>query len=412
MNRMETAKLKSAVVVYLAGMVMIHAAVFWNVRESVRKGYSDFTIYYCAGTMVRQGLGHQLYDEGVQYEVQRQFSPQVAIRLGALPYNHPPFEAAFFAPLTYLSYPSAFVLWDLVNVGMLAAIPCMLRPHLPQLRPYSWPLWFLASLGFSPIFFALLQGQDAILLLLLYTLAFVCLKRTRDVLAGVCLGFALFKPHLVLPFVFLLLVQGRKKVLSGFLFIMIVLGLISWNIVGWRGMMLYPSHVLYLEETMAKGAISDMPNLRGMLDVLFHTAPYTHTAILGTSLGLLLFTAWQCHGMSKKNLFDLKFSLAVIATILVSYHALVYDLSVLILAVWLLANDILGKGKFRGWRKVLIVTAITVFVFAPLQLFLSLHHNGSALLGWVLLLWLFGIVGEISFQTSQDKGLQNAGVAG
>jgi hypothetical protein len=155
-----------------------------------------------------------------------------------------------------------------------------------------------------------------------------------------------------------------------------------------------------------------MPNLRGMLDVLFHAAPYTHTAILVTSLGLLLFTAWQCHGMSKKNLFDLAFSLAIIATILVSYHALVHDLSVLILVVLLLANGILGKRKFRGWRKVLIMTAITVFVFAPLQLFLSLHHNGSALLGWVLLLWLFGIAGEISFQTSQDEALQNAGVAG
>jgi hypothetical protein len=409
---MKASKLKFVVVVYLAGVVAIHAIMFWDVRESVQKGYSDFTIYYCAGTMVRQGLGHQLYDDSMQFKVQRQFSPEVAIRLAALPYNHPPFEAAFFAPFTYLSYPSAFVLWDLVNLGMLAALPYMVRPHLPQLRHYPWPLWFLASLGFSPIFFALLQGQDAILLLLLYALAFVYLKRAHDVLAGVCLAFALFKPHLVLPFVFLLLVCGRKKILYGFLITMIVLGLVSWGIVGWRGTMLYPSHVLHVEGTMARVAISDMPNLRGMLDVLFHASSYTPTGILVASLSLLFFTAWQCRSMGNKNLFELKFSLAVIATILVSYHAMVYDLSVLILAVLLLANDILEKDKFRGWQNMLIVTAMAVFVFSPLQLVLSLHHNGLALVGWVLLLWLFGIAGEISFQARQIKGLQNAGVAG
>ena len=82
---MRASRLKGAVFLYLTGMVMIHAVVFWSVRESVRKGYSDFTIYYCAGTIVRRGLGHQLYDNVTQFKVQREFSPEVAIRLDALP---------------------------------------------------------------------------------------------------------------------------------------------------------------------------------------------------------------------------------------------------------------------------------------------------------------------------------------
>jgi len=392
-------------------MVMIHAVVFWSVRESVRKGYSDFTIYYCAGTIVRQGLGHRLYDNATQFQVQREFAPEVATRLDALPYNHPPFEALLFTLFAYLSYPSAFVLWTLANLTMLMSLPFLLRPHLPQLQNHPWPLWALASLGFFPIFLNLLQGQDAILLLFLYTLTFVCLKKNRDAFAGGWLALGLFKPHLVLPFIFLLLVQGRKKILYGFLPTATLLVLISTAIVGREATLLYPRYVLHLEDTLAGGAIvpSDMPNLRGMLEAIVPDVPHMLTAVLVTSLGLLLFTAWESYKSRRKNLFDLKYSLAAIATVLVSYHAMIYDLSILMLPVFLLANELAGKGEFRGYRSVLMATAVAILFFSPLQLVLSVRDHRSALLGWALLLWWFGIAREISFRSFENVELHNAG---
>src|SRR5581483_3826875 len=115
----------SFIVLYLLGIVVIHAAVFWNVRGMVRKGYSDFAIYYCAGTILREGMGHHLYDNVTQFRIQQEFAPDVPIRHGALPYTHPPFEGLFFFPFTYLSYQHAFILWDVFNFGMLTAIPFM-----------------------------------------------------------------------------------------------------------------------------------------------------------------------------------------------------------------------------------------------------------------------------------------------
>jgi len=396
---MQASKLKFAVFVYLGGTVAIYAAMFWNVRDSVRKGYSDFAIYYCAGTMVRQGLGHQLYDDATQFKVQQEFSPDVAIRLGALPYNHPPFEALLFVPFTYVPYPWAFALWDLANLAMLMSLPFLLRPHLPQLQNYPSPLWVLTSLGFFPIFAALLQGQDAIMLLFLYALAFVCLKRNRDAFAGGWLALGLFKPHLVLPLIFLLLVQGRKRILFGFVPIAAMLALVSIAIVGTEGIVLYPHYVAHLEDTLARGAIvpSDMPNLRGMLDLLFLGIPHMVTAILATSLALFLFAAMECRRVGQ-NIFDLQFCLAAITTVLVSYHAMIYDLSVLMVPLLLLANALSGKGKFRGWRSVLTMVAVATFFFPPLTLFLSTREHRSALLGWGLLVWLFGIAGEISLR--------------
>jgi hypothetical protein len=401
---MQISKLKFAICLYLAGIVTIHAAVFWSVREQIRKGYSDFTIYYCAGTIVRRGLGHQLYDNVTQFKVQREFSPEVAIRLDALPYNHPPFEAVIFAPLAYVSYPSAFTLWTLANLAMLISLPFLLQPELHHLQSYSWPFWVFASLGFFPIFFAMLQGQDAILLLFLYTLAFVCLKRNRDALAGGWLAFGLFKPHLILPFILLLLVQGKKKVLYGFVPIAAVLALLSAVVVGWEGMLQYPVYVLHLEATMARGAImpSDMPNLRGVLYLLLHGDSYVGVVTLALSVGVLIFAAWRCR--TEASLFGSKFSLGAVSTVLVSYHGLGYDLSLLMLPILLLADELLGSGNIRGLPDFLTVAAIALLFFSPLQLVLLMRSNQLALMGWAVVLLMCGIAGQMSLRSRQMGG--------
>ena len=395
--RMNASKLKFAVFAYLAGMVAIHAAMFWNVRGSIRKGYSDFSIYYCAGTMLRQGLGHQLYDDSAQFKIQREFSPQVAIRFGALPYNHPPFEAALFVPLTYVPYPVAFALWDLVNMAMLVALPFLLRPYLGHLQNCSWPLWVLASLGFFPIFIALLQGQDAILLLCLYVLAFVCLKQNRDIFAGGWLALGLFKPHVVLPFVLLLLVQGRKKILYGFLPAAAVLALVSVAIVGRETILHYPEYVLHLENTMARGAIvpSNMPNLRGVLNLI--PGGNHGVGMLGPvlSMSVFLFAAWQCRVAPSKDLFNLKFCLAMVASILVSYHLLSYDLSMLMLPLLLLSNELVIQRNLRTWPRALIITSVSILLFSP-GLILLMRNNRLAVAGLAVLLLLGGIAGQIS----------------
>jgi hypothetical protein len=392
---MRASKLKSAVVVYLTSMVMLHTLVFWSVRESIRKGYSDFTIYYGAGMILRQGLEHRLYDNVTQFKVQREFAPEVAIRLVALPYNHPPFEAVIFAPFTYYSYPSAFVLWAFLNLGMLISLTFILRPELHHLQGLPITFWMLAILGFFPIFFALLQGQDSILLLFLYTLAYLCLKKKRDVFAGCWLALGLFKPHLILPLICLLIVQGRKRVLYGFLPISAVLVLISIGIVGTEGMLSYPHYVLHLEDRMAQGAIlpSDMPNLRGVLYVLLHGKSYMLLTVLVSSVAVLFFAAWRCRTGS--DFFDLKFSLASVATVLVSYHALGYDLSLLMLPILLIVNELLGKEKVSELSDFIIIAAIAVLFFSPIQFFLLMRSNLLALMGWAVLLLLCGIAAQI-----------------
>src|SRR5437868_14028208 len=167
---MKRENLRGLLIIFLVSMVSLHVAIAWRARELVRRAYPDFTIFYSAGTILRRGLGHQLYDEATQFRIQQEFAAGVSIRQGPLPYNHPPFDALIFEPLARLPYFSAYLLWDLVNLLMLLAVVLLLRPHILMLQGSSAFFWVFVSLAFFPVFIALLQGQDSILLLLLVTL--------------------------------------------------------------------------------------------------------------------------------------------------------------------------------------------------------------------------------------------------
>jgi hypothetical protein len=402
---MKGANRKLVAALYVSSVLAIHVLIVWNSRTKIVKGYPDFTIYYAAGSIVRQGMGHRLYDDATQLQAKRQFAPEVSTRLGDMPFNHPPFEALLFVPLTYLPYPIAFLLWALANVAMLTVLPYLLRPHVPALAAWPAPAWTLASLAFFPIFFALLEGQDAVLLLFLYGLAFVSLKKQRLVSAGVCLACGLFKLHLVLPFLVLLLIkekdmQRRRRILWGFLPVSLILGAASIAAVGIEQVIAYPHYVLRLEKIMACGVTlpSDMPNLRGLIYLI--TSGNHHFGILVAFFSILVFVwaAWILRseeGVADDARNDLKFSLGVFAAILVSYHALGYDLGLLWLPMLLLTRRPKDKISSGSWTRVAIIAGLSLLLFSPMQLIVLMRYNRLALFGWALLLCFIGMAGEL-----------------
>src|SRR5205814_7237405 len=75
---------------------------------------------------------------------------------------------------------------------------------------------FLVSLLFLPLWLDVMQGQIVAIILLSYSLAFFFMVRGKDFASGCALGIALVKFHLVLPFVFILLLRRRWRALCGF----------------------------------------------------------------------------------------------------------------------------------------------------------------------------------------------------
>lgn len=394
-------KYRAFLLLFLVGMLSVHLVVLWNSLDLIRKGYPDFTIFYSGASILRQGLGHQLYDEATQYRVQQQFAAGVSIRQGPLPYNHPPFEAVAFIPFTFVSYPVAYVLWDVCNLGFLSLVLFMLRPPLPELRSVPLAVWLLAWVAFFPVFFALLQGQDVLFLVLLFAAVYVLLQRNSDIAAGFCLGLGLFRFHLVLPLVLILLWQKRTKAIFGFLMTAAGLAAISIGIIGWRGALAYPGQVWQLEQDMQRRQTVfplRMANVRGLLENLLPitSKPVIAIAVAIISLGLILFAASKCKWKTaSRSEFDLSFSLCVVVTLLVSYHTLPYDLSILLLPIALTMVYLLRSGHMNLRDRLILIIPPALLFFSPLHIFLEMRTSRYNLLALVLLWWCWLLFREI-----------------
>ena len=380
----------------LAGVFLL-AMTFSNVVSAVklapflRNGYQDFTIFYAAARMVRAGQSSTLYDLTAQYRAQQQFAPNVPIRKAALPYNHPPFEALLFLPLTFLPYVPAYLLWTLLNVIMVVASLTLLRKRFVEIGNLSPGFLLLASAGFLPVASAIIQGQDSILLLLLFVVAFSSMEKGNDSAAGAALAGGLFKFHLVLPLV-ILLAARRWRMLLGFVPVAALLGGASLAMVGWHGAVGYVQLLLRLENTGAGGSIvgRDMPNLRGIIWTLAgaHRGASLIPLTIACSAVVLLIAWWRMGPIRDSVRFA--FALATVSTILVSYHTLTYDLSLLLpVALLLFAAPEPESSSSSQADTILLVLLYLGPLFEPFWPRVNQF-------GWpvLILLWLFWKLGR------------------
>jgi alpha-1,2-mannosyltransferase len=377
--------------VFLVAMTISHVVMMPGLVPLLRSGYQNFTIFYTAGKMVREGRSAALYDLSAQYEVQKQFAPNVAIRQAALPFNHPPFEALLFVPLAGLPFWPAYLCWTALNVVMAVAGLLVLRRQYAELRPVSAAFLCLAAAGFYPLVSALVQGQDCVLLLLVYVLALSAFQKNHDVTAGALLAAGLFRFQLALPLVVLLSIQ-RKRLLLGFTPTAALLAVLSLLMMGWGGVEAYVRLLLNLEQSGGGGSIvaASMPNVRGIvagLPGLGAGSALTAIVTIALSIAVLAIASWRIH--IGRQLTLLPFALATVAAILVSYHALTYDLS-LLLPVILLVFFTARKDASQEVQVDLIVL-ILLFVISAAGTFGSSATSVlwfALLVGWVF--WKFG----------------------
>jgi Glycosyltransferase family 87 len=391
---------RKAAAVVIAVVLLVYAAVFLQLRQRIWRGYSDFISFYTAGKILQRRAPTHLYDLQLQYAIQREVAPDVEIRTAALPFVRPPFEAWLFLPLAYLPYGVAFILWDLLNCGCLLRVILTLRQELLELRCFSLGFTLLSVFSFFPVFVTLLQGQDSILLLLVYVIGYRLMSRKRYFASGVVLGLGTIKFPLVLPFLIVFIVRKKLSVLLGFALTSLLLFGVSVATVGLSTASYYPEFLLNID-AVAKGVNipKDMPNLRGLLAVLIH--PQLTTRMEAVLLGVLsLFFVsfairnWNPNTHGDEGRFELGFSLNLVVTILVSYHCHSFDLSLLVLPISLGLSVLLSHGPFSSARKLLF--SLGAVSFSPLYVAFSFVIKYPALISLLLLVFAFALGFAIS----------------
>ena len=377
---------KFLVAAFLLAMMFCNLALLFRVTPWLRNGYQDFTIFYTSGRLLRSGEASSLYNLATQYRMQLIFT-HVPIRQGPLPFNHPPFEALLFVPFTMLGYWPAYLLWTALNLIMLAASVTLLRKHFSQLAAVPPLVLGLGAIAFFPVAIGIIQGQDVILLLLLFVLAIISLDRGNDAAAGALLGVGLFRPHVVVPLVVFVAIR-RWRVLAGFTPVALVLGAISVAIMGWRGPVDYARFVLHLEGTGARGfGVEAVPNLRGLVEQLpglGASGRWAALLILASSV-VVSFVALRRIRYGRDSVIFVSV-LAAVTTILISFHALVYDVSLLLPMVLFLLSRTLGVARAKIDAGTILL--FTLLLLTPLYVFLGMVVDRFVWFS-LILLWLY-----------------------
>lgn len=383
-------RLRRMLLAGMFAMLMAYAAVAYHLRIQIAHGYSDFISFYAAGKILQPGEADRLYDLNLQYQVQQEYAPEARIRAGALPYVRPPFEAWLFVPLARVSYLPAFLLWDAFTFGCIVAVAVLARSHIPGLHGIPVALIILALVSYFPIFLTLIQGQDAGLLMLIVFLSYMALRRSREFVGGMILALGTFKFHIILLFLLPFAVARRVRILAGFCLVALLLVGVSLWTTGWHALSEYPSYLLAIDK-LARGVNQpqDMPNIRGLIDVVgSHVSSVIRNATIGASSLLLL--GWlssrqRLFTPGTSPLFSLAFSLDLVVTMLVSYHAHLFDLALLVPFLALGSGLLLSDRSLSASARSRLGFAVGLTLLSPLYLLVSMASRNTTLLAVMLL---------------------------
>ncbi len=305
------------------------------------QGHCDFRQLYTAGYMVRTGHRSELYDYGLEHRFQDNLVSREAI---ALPFNHLAYEALLFVPYSYLSYRAAYFLFLATNIALLALAIHLFAPWTRHLRGMF--LWLPTALFFTflPVAAAFMQGQDSIVLLVLFCGALLLLSQEKMFVAGLLIGLGLFKFQIVLPVALLFLLWRRWRFVVGFAASSATVFAISWGLVGTPQMNVYAGSLLSMSvrETIADQAKFNvnpnmMPNLRGLVSSsIGGIVPAIGVQIL-TGAASVAILVWIARRGMRSSLPE-QLALAITTGAALSYHLFIHDLSILLIPVLFVLN--------------------------------------------------------------------------
>jgi hypothetical protein len=363
-----------SVIAFIAATVLLIGALLWAGRTPGIT-QTDFSVTYVGARMIHLGLASHLYDLAEQ----RKIKESLGIGGKTLIYEHPPFEALLLSPLGGLSYRAAYLLWGVLNIFIWLTLPLLLRAHLT--RPAENLSYTLLWLVFAPLWITLYVGQSSLLILLLYSFAFLLLKRGQDFACGFVIGIALFKFQFAVPLACIFLLRGKWKIMQGFAAMASFLLALSLVTVGWSGISSYV-HLLTAvsahPDNLSYGAAVDMATIQGFVHGAFGRMLNKFVSmicVIGISGFLILWTArsWDRRKQLPDNSSDdLMFAAAVVISLITGFHMFTHDLSPMLLSLFLVAGHLSNSSKAA--TRIPLMTCLSIFWLAPVYFFLLSWH--------------------------------------
>ncbi|HLF72681.1 MAG TPA: glycosyltransferase family 87 protein [Dehalococcoidia bacterium] len=340
--------------------------------------FEDYVVFYAAGSLVLDGDGDKLYDiealRSAEYDALGRF-----VNEGVLVYLNPPFVAALYAPLALLPIVVAgLVIYLLVCVSVVAG-GLLTKRFLGLNETRQSRLFWFGFLTLGPMSWMAAEGQFSMLLYLGWFGFAVAQASGRQRLSGACLALLLIKPHMALIPVALLLWQRRWQSLSAFGTIAVLFVAASIIISGPQVLVDYPRFLMETSSWDHQWGIhlTSMYGWNGPVAIIFGSN-HAATTVLPMVLSLLTLGAfaraarysWQ----PGQPAFYRLMAAAVLATLLISPHLYLQDLSLVALAIAFAAKaSLIETGTLGRWPLVFGAAWLTQLYARRLVLELSLN---------------------------------------
>jgi len=363
---------------------------------------TDLRIFMTGVDMMASGHARQLYRFDAQEEAQTRLYPETRTN-GLLPFNHLAYELLFYWPVSKLSYQMALVVWALGNIALVFFIARLLAPYSRVLTQITGMPLALYLFAFYPVMYVLGEGQDSLIFLLLLVLSLRSMDRGGEFLAGFLIALACFKFHLALAIVFFVfLLRGKWRGVAAFAAGGALVGGISLAMVGPELVHDYPS-MLRRQDVMTPWGFIPwfMPNLRGFLQ--WALTPWLDTGailpvvLVSSAVVGVVATLFVLRNRAKHDE-GMAYTVAILTTILISYHRHMQDLTMALLPMLVLAERAAGEWHERAaagsqastaWTAVLAIAITALYLYRiAAEVFPILILRGCLLAAPIFVLWV------------------------
>jgi hypothetical protein len=307
----------------------------------------DFAHFYVLGVIARERNAAALYDMDLMAAIVPRVVPGGPTAI--FPPAYGPQVALFFGPLAWFSYPTAMYVWLVVSLLAYAACSYAIWRVCPRLHDRPWAT--LGLLVAAPaLHFALGWVQISAIGLVCVTAAFLALRANRLFLAGLSIGMLAYKPQLGLAAAFVFIAAREWRIVVGAAVgasAQLVVGSLYWG----------PSVLMQNVDALwwYIGALQTIPvepnkfhmhSWRSFFELL--GLPY-NVALLAYAAASVITVLVALRCWRSRGPLALRYSVLLLATVLIDPHLYAYDLILLTPAFLLLWDWILAeRGRTLG----------------------------------------------------------------
>jgi hypothetical protein len=347
--------------------------------------FQDFLQFYISAQLIRESRTSQLFDQ--QFAADRM---QMIVRQPTrvhLPTVYGPQVGLLFVPLARLPFLTAARIW--VTLSLLVYFGCIYVVWRTCASLRSWRgIVALSAIAFPPLFHFFVRGQISVLVLACFAAAFLAFREKRDWLAGIALGFLIFKPQFLVAIPLVLLLSSAWKSFGGLVLSAAAQLVFAWIYFGSSVMRAYFDTLWHASRWIGTSELAlapiQMHSLRSFWSLLI---PWPHAALILYVLSSIAVIGIGALVWKSAAPLALRFSALTLTAVLANPHLFVYDLLVLAPVLLLLTDWTLTITSFpsASTLRLFLYLAFVLPLFGPLA---QWTHFQLSVPAFVALLWM------------------------